>query len=92
LKTLGRREIEGDTANPGTAGPNGISARIAGSAPEHREQEVLGDGWPFRVSEISAKYVGAALAARISGLKALLQGRKTVVANRSCDVERDFEN
>ena len=51
LETLGRREIEGDTANPGTAVPNGSSARNAGSAPEHREQEVLGDGWPFRVPE-----------------------------------------
>ena len=55
LKALGRREIEGDTANPGTAGLNGSLVRIAGSAPEHREQDVLGNGWPFRVSERSAK-------------------------------------
>jgi hypothetical protein len=47
-----RREIEGETANPGTAGPDGYSGRNAGSAPEHREHEVLGDGWPFRVSGI----------------------------------------
>ena len=53
LETLSRREIEGDTANPGIAGPSGSSGRIAGSAPEHREREVLSDGWPFRVSDRS---------------------------------------
>ena len=47
---LSRREIEGDTANPGTAGPSGSSGRNAGSAPEHGEHDVPGDGWPFRVS------------------------------------------
>ena len=30
LKQPGRREIEGDTANPGTAGPSGISGRKQG--------------------------------------------------------------
>ena len=30
LKLLGRREIEGDTANPGIAGPSGISGRKQG--------------------------------------------------------------
>jgi hypothetical protein len=38
MKHFCRQETEGDTANPGTAGPIDESGRSLGSAPEQREQ------------------------------------------------------
>jgi len=50
-RIFSRQEIEGDTANPGTAEPAKWLDRSLGQ-PQSKEDEVLSDGWPFRMSGI----------------------------------------
>jgi large subunit ribosomal protein L3 len=61
-----------------TAGAAFVRRLELGSAPEQVEQEALGDGWPFRVSEIDVK---AALANRSRGEEEY--GQRWTLANRS---------
>ena len=48
-QNISRQEIEGDTANPGTAEPAQKPGRSLGQ-PQSIEDDVLSDGWPFRMS------------------------------------------
>jgi len=51
-QNISRQEIEGDTANPGTAETAIRLGRSLGQ-PQSKEDKVLSDGWPFRMSEMN---------------------------------------
>ena len=54
LNYLDAGKPQGVLGKSRTAGAAFVRRLELGSAPEQVEQEALGDGWPFRVSEIRA--------------------------------------